>query len=176
MPEGERLSVVTVAPHVGLRESCHIEGLYRLTTEDLLYGRRFDDVIAKGSYRVDIHEGAGITFRYLNGREERQVVKPDGSSEWKVGRWRKETENLPTWYEIPYRCLIPRDAKNLLVAGRCISATHEAQASLRIMPYCSALGQVAGAAIAQAVRSGKTLRTIDVAALREQLRNEGFIL
>ena len=152
MPEGERLSVVTVAPHVGLRESCHIEGLYRLTTEDLLYGRHFDDVIAKGSYRVDIHEGAGITFRYLNGREERQVVKPDGSSEWKVGRWRKETEGLPTWYEIPYRSIVPKGAENVLAPGRALDCARDAYGASRVMVNCNQMGEAAGRAAANALR------------------------
>ena len=66
--------------------------------------------------------------------------------------------------------------KNLLVAGRCISATHEAQASFRVMPFCSALGQAAGAATALAVKSGKSLREIDLSALRAKLRNEGFVI
>ena len=154
MPEGERLSVVTVAPHVGLRESCHIEGLYRLTTEDLLYGRHFDDVIAKGSYRVDIHEGAGITFRYLNGREERQVVKPDGSSEWKVGRWRKETENLPTWYEIPYRSIVPKGVENVLAPGRALDCARDAYGASRVMVNCNQMGEAAGRAAANALKRG----------------------
>ena len=152
LPDGKGLAVVTVAPHVGLRESCHIEGLYRLTTEELLYGRRFDDVIAKGSYRVDIHEGAGITFRYLNGREERQVVKPDGSSEWKVGRWRKETENLPTWYEIPYRSIVPKGAENVLAPGRALDCARDAYGASRVMVNCNQMGEAAGRAAANALR------------------------
>ena len=143
--------VLSTALQIGIRESRKVVGEYTLTKEDLLSLARFEDGVVTANYDIDIHspDGTGTSHHYFAPGE---------------------------WYEIPYRCLIPRDAKNLLVAGRCISATHEAQASLRIMPYCSALGQVAGAAIAQAVRSGKTLRTIDVAALREQLRNEGFIL
>ena len=154
MQDGDGLAVVTVAPHVGVRESCHIDGLYRLTTEDLLYGRRFDDVIAKGSYRVDIHEGAGITFRYLDGREERQVVKPDGSFEWKVGRWRKETENLPTWYEIPYRSIVPKGAENVLAPGRALDCARDAYGASRVMVNCNQMGEAAGRAAANALKKG----------------------
>ena len=154
LPDGKGLAVVAVAPHVGLRESCHIDGLYRLTSEDLLYGRRFDDVIAKGSYRVDIHEGAGITFRYLNGREERQVVKADGSSEWKVGRWRKETENLPTWYEIPYRSIVPKGAENVLAPGRALDCARDAYGASRVMVNCNQMGEAAGRAAANALKKG----------------------
>jgi len=154
MPAGERLSVVSIAPHIGLRESCHIEGIYRLTTDDLLYGRHFDDVIAKGSYRVDIHEGAGITFRYLDGREERQVVKSDGSSEWKVGRWRTETEGLPTWYEIPYRSIVPKGAENVLAPGRALDCARDAYGACRVMVNCNQMGEAAGRAAAKALKKG----------------------
>ena len=154
MPEGERLAVVAVAPHVGLRESCHVEGLYRLTTEDLLYGRRFDDAVARGSYRVDIHEGAGITFRYLDGREERQVVKADGSSEWKVDRWRRETEGLPTWYEIPYRSIVPQGAENVLAPGRALDCARDAYGASRVMVNCNQMGEAAGRAAANALKRG----------------------
>ena len=154
LPGGKGLAVVAVAPHVGVRESCHAEGLYRLTTEDLLYGRHFDDVIAKGSYRVDIHEGAGITFRYLDGREERQVVKADGSAEWKVGRWRKETEGLPTWYEIPYRSIVPKDAENVLAPGRALDCARDAYGASRVMVNCNQMGEAAGRAAANALKRG----------------------
>ena len=80
------------------------------------------------------------------------------------------------WYEIPYRCLIPKDMENLLVAGRCISSTHEAQASYRIMPYCAELGQAAGVAAAVAKRNGSSLRDVDVCEVRTLLRERGFAI
>jgi len=143
--------ILSTALQIGIRESRKVVGEYTLTQEDLLSLARFEDGIATANYDIDIHspDGSGTSHHYFKGGE---------------------------WYEIPYRCLIPRDAKNLLVAGRCISATHEAQASFRVMPFCSALGQAAGAAIALSVKSGKDLRSIDVAALREKLRGEGFVL
>ena len=81
MPAGEGLAIVSLAAHVGLRESCHVDSLYRTKTDDIIYGRHFDDVIARGSYRVDIHEGAGITFKYLDGTFERS---------WSGGTRRRE--------------------------------------------------------------------------------------
>ena len=154
IPDGKGLAVVAVAPHVGVRESCHIDGLYRLATEDLLYGRHFDDVIARGSYRVDIHKGAGILFRYLDGREERQVVKPDGSAEWKVGRWREETKDLPTWYEIPYRSIVPKGGENVLAPGRALDCARDAYGASRVMVNCNQMGEAAGRAAVNALKHG----------------------
>ncbi len=80
------------------------------------------------------------------------------------------------WYEIPYCSLLPKGMHNLLVAGRFISSTHEAQASYRIMPYCCELGQAAGAAVAVAKRNGTTTRDVDVSQVRETLRHHGFVI
>ena len=126
-------------------------GEYTLTQEDLLALSRFEDGIATANYDIDIHspDGSGTSHHYFKAGE---------------------------WYEIPYRCLIPKKTKNLLVAGRCISATHEAQASFRVMPFCSALGQAAGAAIALSVKDNTDIRSIDVQKLRSKLRNEGFVI
>ena len=143
--------ILTTAMQIGIRESRKVVGEYTLTEEDLLALSRFEDGIATANYDIDIHspDGSGTSHHYFKAGE---------------------------WYEIPYRCLIPKKTKNLLVAGRCISATHEAQASFRVMPFCSALGQAAGAATALAVKSGKSLREIDISALRAKLRNEGFVI
>ena len=80
------------------------------------------------------------------------------------------------WYEIPYRCLIPRGMNNLLVAGRCISSTHEAQASYRIMPYCAEIGQAAGIASAVAKQSGFDVRSVKVELVRGKLRENCSVL
>ena len=103
---------------IGIRESRRIMGDYVLTGDDVRTGRVFDDGIGIGAYHIDIH-------------------RPDGS------RFDSEP-TLP--YDIPYRCLIARDIENLLVAGKCFSATHEAIASSRVIPICMAEGQAAGQA------------------------------
>ncbi len=143
--------VLSTALQIGIRESRKVVGEYTLTQEDLLALARFEDGIATANYDIDIHspDGTGTSHHYFAPGE---------------------------WYEIPYRCLTPKDCENLLVAGRCISATHEAQASFRVMPYCSALGQAAGAAIALATKDGTSLKGVDTGKLRAQLRGEGFVL
>ena len=150
MPSGEGLSVVALAAHAGLRESCHVDSLYRTTTDDILYGRHFDDVIARGSYRVDIHEGAGITFKYLDGTFERTFSDEKGHH-YERGRWREDDGKLPTWYEIPYRSIVPKGAENVLAPGRTLDCERDAHGACRVMVNCNQMGEAAGRAAANAL-------------------------
>ena len=150
IPGFEHARVLSTALQIGIRESRMIEGEYTLTVEDLKSLARFPDAIAVANYDIDIHspDGAGTSHYYFG----------DGE-----------------WYEIPYRCLVPKDCDNLLVAGRCISSTHEAQASYRIMPFCAELGQAAGAAVSVAKEDGVLLRDVNVEKVRAILREEGYL-
>jgi hypothetical protein len=85
-------------------------------------------------------------------------------------------KDAPPFYDIPFRCLVPVNMHNLLVAGRPISATHEAAASLRVIPPCYATGQAAGTAAAQSVKTLRQLAHIDTTALREILKKQGAIV
>lgn len=145
----ENSRILSTALQIGIRESRKIDGEYTLNIDDLKSLARFDDAIACANYDIDIHnpEGAGTSHYYFG----------DGE-----------------WYQIPYRCLIPKALDNMLAAGRCISSTHEAQASYRIMPYCAELGQAAGTAVAVAVKNNTNVRNIDIKQVRHILRNEGF--
>jgi hypothetical protein len=80
------------------------------------------------------------------------------------------------YYEIPYRCLVPQRTDNLLVAGRCLSATHEAAASARVIPPVYAMGQAAGTAAALCARERLRPRDLDGRRLRETLRTQGAIV
>ncbi len=134
-----------VAPLLGVRESRRIVGDYMLTAEDVVTGRVFDDVVAMGGYHVDIH-------------------RPDGT-------W---VDSIDTQaYDIPYRSLIAKGVENLLMAGKCLSATHEAVASTRVIPICMAQGQAVGTAAALAVRRGITPRELPVRLLQETLIAQG---
>ncbi len=154
MPPGEGLGIVALAAHVGLRESCHVDSLYRVTADDILYGRRFDDVIARGSYRVDIHEGAGIVFKYLDGHFERIVPDGDSGSRQEMGRWREDGGETPTWYEIPYRAIVPKGAENVLAPGRILDCERDAYGACRVMVNCNQMGEAAGRAAANALAKG----------------------
>ncbi len=150
--DGPGLQVVAVAPEMGLRESRHLCGLYRVTGEDVLSGREYPDVIAKGTYRVDIHEGKGIKFRYLDGREW-EMVQDLATGDIKVrnGQWRPEGPN-PECYQVPYRSIVPKGSENVLAAGRMLDADREAYGALRVMVNCNQMGEAAGAAAAKAVK------------------------
>jgi hypothetical protein len=136
---------------VGVRETRRIFGDYVLTGEDVLTARAFDDAIARGSYPVDIHdpEGKGTLLQRLP---------------------------LRGAYDIPLRCLIPRDTDRLLVAGRCISGTHEAHSSYRVTPIAMATGHAAGICAALAVRSGRSPRDVPVREVQRELLRQGASL
>ena len=151
VPGFEHSQLLYSAGEIGARESRMIDGEYTLTQEDLVNCVKFEDAIAAGNYDIDIHnpEGSGTSHYYF----------PAG-----------------TWYTIPYRCLQPRNAENLLVAGRCISSTHEAQASYRIMPIVTTLGQAAGTAAAIAARQNIGVKRIDTAELQRALKAHGAFI
>jgi hypothetical protein len=136
---------------VGVRETRRIFGDHVLTGEDVLTARAFDDAIARGSYPVDIHdpEGKGTLLQRLP---------------------------LRGAYDIPLRCLIPRDTDRLLVAGRCISGTHEAHSSYRVTPIAMATGHAAGICAALAVRSGRSPRDVPVREVQRELLRQGASL
>lgn len=155
LPNGDRLSIAAIAPDMGLRESRHARCLYRITGEDVLTGRTFPDTIARGSYRVDVHEREGIVFRYLDGTESRMVADlAAGDIHWEKGRWRPEQAVDPTFYEIPYRSLVPEGSVNVLCAGRMLDCEREAYGALRVMVNCNQMGEAAGLAAARALLEG----------------------
>ena len=149
----ENAHLVGTAIQVGIRETRRILGGYSLTYDDVVDARRFADTIALGGYRVDIHGYDGGTV--YNEPTRGTQVKDYGS------------------YGIPYRCLVPREVDGLLTAGRCISASHEAQGSCRVIGTCMAMGQAAGLAAALSVRQRCTPRDLSVPPLQEALRQQG---
>lgn len=143
--EDRRVRLEALPSHVGTRETFHVRSEYRITGEDLLFGKRFCDAIANGSYRVDIHhqDKPGITFRYLDGSEV--YHRPGYPRE--IGRWREEIADDPTFYQLPLRSLIPRGPiRNLLLAGRMLDADPIAYSALRVMVNMNQMGEAAGVA------------------------------
>ena len=151
VPGFKNAYLLTSGVQIGVRETRRIIGEYILTGSDIIRARKFKDSIARGSYPIDIHNPTG----------EGTVIKrlPPGE-----------------FYDIPYRCLVPKKVDNLLVAGRCISSTHEAQAAVRVMPIVVAIGQAAGTAAALAVKLNVYPRKINVSSLQETLKKQGVIL
>ncbi|MHB1416196.1 MAG: FAD-dependent oxidoreductase [Chloroflexota bacterium] len=134
---------------IGVRETRRIRGEYQLTADDIRAGRRFADSIALGEHSIDIHSPTGNNAQVL------ERLRP---------------------YQIPYGCLLPLEVDNLLVAGRPISATHEAHASLRVMGTCMATGEAAGTAATLAAQGDGNPRHVDVPWLRQTLATQGALL
>ena len=151
IPAFKNAMLISSGIQIGARESRMIVGEHTLNKEEMLAYTKFEDGIAACNYDIDIHspDGSGTSHFYF----------PAG-----------------TYYTIPYGCLVPKDSENLLVAGRCISATHEAQASIRIMPTVCTIGEAAGVAAAVACNDKKSVRKIDVEKVRNILRSKGAVV
>jgi len=142
--------LVSFGTQIGVRETRRIYGEYRLTRDDVLTAKQFDDQIGLCGAPIEDHrEGKGTHWQYL----------PDGSA---VG--------------IPFASLLPQRIENLLVAGRCFSASHDAHASVRSMAQCMAMGEAAGTAAAMAIQTCAEFRSVDVGKLQHVLRKNGAIL
>ncbi len=173
VPGGKPVTLQGLPARIGIRETRHVRCLHTLTEDEVLYGRRFEDAIANGSYRVDVHDakGNGLTFRYLDGREV--WVGADGTH--RQGRWRSEGVESPTFYQIPYRSLVPRGSRNVLVAGRCLDADAGAFGAARVMINTSQMGQAAGVAAWMALQTG-AVAAVDPRRLRSVLRDQGAVI
>jgi hypothetical protein len=147
VPGCEGCVLAETAPHIGIRESRRILGDYVLTREDVLYGKKFEDSIGCSTGWVDIHNPSGEGVLH-------EFVRADD------------------WYEIPYRSLTARGFDNLLVAGRSISATHEAISAVRVIPTCVVTGQGAGVAAALVARKRVPVRQVPLSALQAELRSQ----
>lgn len=150
VPGYEKAYLMDSGEQIGLRESRRLMGLYALTREDVMEYREFPDAIARAAYCIDIHSSGKTT--------EMTYLEPGRS------------------YGIPYRCLVPKRMNGLLAAGRCLSATHDALGSARVMAICLATGQAAGVAAALSARAGVNPRDLDVPRLQTALREQRVIL
>jgi succinate dehydrogenase/fumarate reductase flavoprotein subunit len=162
------------APLLGVRDSRRIIGEYILTAEDIALARKFPDAIARDTHGFDIHNPITdlphIKHTHLREAKEPAFCIPDEKGGYRA--YLKPGE----YYEIPYRCLVPLKVENLLVAGRCISTTFEAQSGTRLILTCMTMGQAAGTAAALAIKKKVTPRKLDPSILRETLIQQGVNL
>jgi ribulose 1,5-bisphosphate synthetase/thiazole synthase len=150
VPGYEHAELGGFSHQIGVRETRRIFGEYRLNKQDVVSARKFEDVVAKcGAPIEDHHAGSDTVWQYL----------PDGET-----------------YDIPYRSLVPQKVDGLLVAGRCLSADHDAHASVRSMGQCMAMGQAVGAAAALAVAGKREARAVPKDALQSELRKIGAVI
>ncbi len=138
--------LLETAIQVGVRETRRAVGDYVMTEEDILSCRKFDDAIARGCYGIDIH-----------GQRDEQ------------SRLDEMVEN--DYYEVPIRSLVVKEAENLLVAGRCLSATRKAHGALRIMPTSAAMGEACGALAGLAVKLNTNIRDVPVSLVQDKIKH-----
>ena len=152
LPGYENIKVIGSGTTTGVRESRRIMGDYVIDADELSVGKRFPDVIVHDAlFIVDIHnpDGAG------QAEDKIQYCQP---------------------YDLPYRCFLPKGLEGLMVAGRCISGTHRAHASYRVMSICMAMGEAVGIAAALSVQNGCTPRQLDVTLLQKTMTDKGIVL
>ena len=138
------------APRLGIRETWRIDGAYTLTEDDVLGGRKCADGIGRAAWPIELHVDDGRT------------------------EWRFLDDGL--WYDVPYGILVPRGVHNLLVVGRCVSATREAFASVRVIGPCMIEGQAAALGVAEAFARGDRPGDVDVDAVRARLAAVGALV
>lgn len=150
VPGYENASLIYLSSQIGMRETRRVQGDYRITRDDVLAARQFEDQIGLCGAPIEDHRpGTGTKWEYL----------PDGTA---VG--------------IPLRTLVARDGLNVLTPGRCFSATHDAQASIRSMAQCMAMGQAAGMTATLASSRGGSLREVPFEKVRDALLEEGAVI
>jgi hypothetical protein len=150
VPGYENASLIALSAQIGIRETRRVHGDYRVTRDDVLSARLFDDQIGLCGAPIEDHrKGTATKWEYL----------PEGSA---VG--------------IPLRSLVPSDGVNVLTPGRCFSATHDAHASIRSMAQCMAMGQAAGSVAAFAAERGGMVRDVPLNLVQGRLTRDGAIL
>lgn len=151
IPGFEDATLIMTAAEIGVRESRKIIGEYILRAEDILSCKQFDDSIARGAYEIDIHNpgGTGTVIKRI----------PEDK-----------------YYTIPYRSLVAKNLANLLVAGRCISSTHEAQSAYRVIPIVCCIGEGAGTAAAVYIKNkNERMKDVDIKEVQSILDRNGAL-
>ena len=148
-PGLEGITAKSIQSEVAIRESWRIRGLYEITAEDYVSGRKFDDLVAFSFYPIDLHNASGVQPQQLG----------EG-----------------TFASVPLRALIPAGSKHIIVAGRSLSSDQLANSALRVQATCMATGQAAGAAAALAVHKKTTPADVSLDELKVLLESHGAIL
>ncbi|MDM8183430.1 FAD-dependent oxidoreductase [Enterococcus cecorum] len=162
IPGFENAKVAYTGPNIGVRGTRQIKGVYTLTNEDVLTNKNFSSTIAHSGYPIDIHnpDGEGTMSVHVHQSEELSNKKFDKTV-------------FDYYYKIPYEIMITNEVDNLIVTGRCVSSSFEAQAAIRTTPTMTALGQAAGTAASQAIKKDANVRDIDIKELQHTLVEQG---
>jgi hypothetical protein len=143
--------LLEIAPQLGVRETRRVVGLYQLSESDVLSGARFEDSIGVNAWMVEEHVAGDVSFRWPH-------------------------EGTPGFNQLPLRMLIPKGIDNLWVAGRCASMTHGGQSAARVSGACFVMGQAAGVAAAQAIRSALKPKDLPAHMVQQRLKSLGVFL
>jgi len=149
LPGCEKTKIISMQPETGVRETYRIDGIYKITLEDYVSGKIFNDSVCYSFYPIDLHDKNGVVPLQL-----KEGVVPT----------------------IPLRALIPKKSRNFIVAGRCVSSDRMANSALRVQASCMAMGQAAGAAAAIAKINNTTPLEIPINTLNSLLKEHKAIV
>lgn len=149
LPGCEKTKLVGMQPETAVRETYRIEGEYQITQDDYTSGKVFDDSVCYSFYPIDLHDKNGVAPKAL-----KEGVVPT----------------------IPIRALIPKNSRNLLVAGRCVSSDRLANSALRVQASCMAMGQAAGATAALACKHNTTPQNVPLSEVQSLIESHGGIV
>ncbi len=161
--------------YIGIRESVHYKTVYQANENDLLQGLRYEDAILNGTYGVDVHHAnRGITFRFFDGTY--RVENADGTV--RRGNWRKEKgiapdAPVPTYYQLPFRCLVQAKWQNFIAAGRMLNADTGAFGALRVMVNLNQIGEAAGVAAYLALHHNEAVQELSGTEVARTLSKGG---
>lgn len=161
LPGFEKSYLIETSNQIGVRETRRVQGLYTLTDRDILDGTAFEDSVAAMPSR---NYGTA------------EVHGPDAGEGAKGDRWAREMSIDTIFFEFPYRCLIPKDLRNVLVAGRCVSVSHAADRFVRNQVPAALSGQAAGIAAALCVKNGVSCRNAPIDEIQRRLRQTGVFV
>ncbi|MDA0106849.1 FAD-dependent oxidoreductase [Vibrio sp. La 4.2.2] len=148
VPGCENAFVVDTGVEVGIRQTRSVVGVETLTNEDVVNCRKREDGICRTPWPIELHSGDKPKLHWL----------------------------LNDYYDIPFRTLVPLIGENIIVAGRCLSAEHEALASARVTAQCFEMGHAAGVAVVKAINESTPIRKLDVQAIRRTMVEHGSTL
>lgn len=174
----ERYPIVGLCSHIGIRDTVHYETKFKADADSLLLGKRYDAPILQGTYRIDIHHSKdmGITFRYLDGREETFYGKNTRSV---TSNWRQRmgvSGKAATYYQVPFDLLVVRQYENFIPVGRMLNADEGAFGALRVMVNLNQLGEAAGVAAYLSLHETKAVDDLDPQTVTKLLRDGGSAL
>lgn len=173
-----KYAITALSSYIGIRETVHYRTRYQADRIAMLTGKRYEDPVLNGTYPVDIHhsDDMGITFMYLDGREERIYGK---YTRCENDNWRERegyTGEPATYYQLPFELLVGEQHENFIAAGRMVNADIGAFGALRVMVNLNQLGEAAGVAAYLCLHEEKTLQSIEGAAVTKLLRKGGSAL